>query len=124
MNKKFLMMPLLLGFMLFNSPSLMAGPAIQEMVDILLHLHHHPSDSEKASLEKIVNDSSASANERTIASALLNMNHRVSADDKAKLQQIANDDSAPKADREVAGILATINHKPSESDVEELEKLQ
>lgn len=124
MNKKFLMLPLLFGFLLFNSPALMAGTAIQEMVGILLHLHHHPSDSEKATLEKIVNDSSASANERTIASALMNMNHHVSADDRAKLRQIADDGSAPMADRTVAGILATINHKPSESDMEELEKLK
>jgi hypothetical protein len=124
MNKKYLLMPIMLGFLLFNSPGLMAGPAIQEMVGILLNLHHHPSDSEKASLEKIANDSSVSANERTIASALLNMNHRVSADDKAKLEKIAKDDSAPMADRKVAGILAEVNHTPSDADKAELEKLQ
>ena len=124
MNTKYLVMPILLGFMLFSSPGIMAGPAIQEMVGILLNLHHHPSDSEKADLEKIANDGSVSENERTIASALLNMNHRVNADDKAKLEKIADDDSAPMADRKVAGILADLNHKPSDADKEELEKLQ
>ena len=124
MNKKFLVLPIVLGFMLFSSPALMAGPAIQEMVGILLNLHHHPSDSEKADLEKIANDSATSKNERIIATALMNMNHRVSADDKAKLEKIAGDDSAPMADRKVAGILADLNHKPSDSDKEVLEKLQ
>lgn len=124
MNKKYLMLPALLVFMLFSSPSLMAGPAIQEMVGILLNLHHRPSDSDKATLQKIANDSAASANERTIATALLNMEHRVAAPDRDKLLKIANDSSAPAADRKVAGILADLNHTPSDSDKAELGKLK
>lgn len=124
MNKKYLMMPILLGFMLFNSTNLMAGPAIQEIASIIINLHHHPSDSEKASLEKIAKDGSTSENEKTIAMALMDMNHRVSASDKAKLEKIANDSSAPQEDRTVAGILADINHKPSDADVAQLKKLQ
>ena len=124
MNGKYLMVPALLGLMLFNSPGLMAGPAIQEMVGIVLNLHHHPSDSEKDSLQKIANDGSASQDDRTIATALLNMNHRVTDADREKLNQIANDSTAPEADRKVAAILAGINHTPSDSDKEELKKLQ
>lgn len=124
MNSKYLMVPMLLGVMLFSSPNLMAGPAIQEMVGILLNLHHHPSDSEKATLQKIANDSASSEDERTIAKALLNMDHRVTDSDREKLNQISNNSSAPMADRKVAGILAGLNHTPSDSDKSELEKLK
>lgn len=124
MNSKYLMVPMLLGVMLLSSPSLMAGPAIQEMVGILLNLHHHPSDSEKDTLQKIANDSASSEDERTIATALLNMDHRVTDADKEKLNQISKNSSAPMADRKVAGILAGLNHTASDSDKEELQKLK
>ncbi len=124
MNKKFLIMPVLLGFMLFGSTSLMAGTAIQEIAGILINLNHHPSDSEKATLEKIANDSAASENERAIAAALMNIDHRVGAADKEKLHKIANDSAAPEADRKVAGILADLSHKPSSADKAELQKLK
>ena len=110
--------------MLFNSPGLMAGPAIQEMVGIILHLHHYPSDSEKETLQKIANDSASSEDERAIATALMNMEHTVTDADKAKLLSIANNSQAPAADRKVASILANMHHKASESDKKELEKLR
>lgn len=124
MNKKLLMIPLLSACMLFNSPSILADTAIQEIAEIILHLNHRPSSSEKDSLRQIINNGSASENERAIASALLNMNHHVRADDRAKLEQIANDSSAPMADRKVAGILANLNHHPSARDREELENIE
>jgi len=124
MKKKLLILPVALALMLFNSPSLLAGTAIQEMVGIMLHLNHHPNSDEKDSLQKIADDNATSVNERTIAEALKNMNHKVSDEDKAKLEKIADDSSASMEDRKVAGILATIHHHPSASDREELEKLR
>ena len=124
MNGKYLLVPLLLGWMLVSSPAVMAGPAIQEMVGIMLDLHHYPSDSEKVTLQKIIDDGSSSQDERTIATALLHMHHSVTDADKAKLMGIANNDMAPAADRKVAEILAHMEHKASAADKQELEKLK
>ena len=124
MNGKYLLVPLLLGWMLVSSPAVMAGPAIQEMVGIMLDLHHYPSDSEKVTLQKIIDDGSSSQDERTIATALLHMHHSVTDADKAKLMGIANNDMAPAADRKVAEILAHMEHKASSADKKELEKLK
>lgn len=124
MNGKYLLIPLLLGWMLIASPGVMAGPAIQEMVGIMLTLHHYPSDSEKVTLQKIIDDSATSQEERTIATALLHMRHTVTDDDKAKLMDIANNDAAPEADRKVADILAHMHHKASSDAKQELEMLK
>ena len=124
MNGKFLLIPLLLGLMLVSSPAAMAGPAIQEMVGIMLNLNHYPSDSEKASLQKIIDDGSSSQDERTIATALMHMHHTVSDDDKAKLMGIANNDMAPDPDRKVAEILAHMEHHASSADKKVLQTLK
>ena len=124
MNGKHLLVPLLLGLMLVCSPAVMAGPAIQEMAGIMMELHHYPSDSEKATLQKIIDDSASTQDERTIATALMHMHHTVTDDDKAKLMDIANNDMAPAADRTMAEILAHMEHKASADDKAELEKLK
>jgi len=124
MNGKFLLVPVLLGLMLVSSPTVMAGPAIQEMVGIMLTLQRYPSDSEKVTLQKIIDDGSSSQDERAIATALLHMHHTVSDADKAKLMDIANNDMAPEADRKVAGILAHMEHHASAADKKELESLK
>ena len=123
-GKHLLLAPVLIGWMLLSSPAAMASTAIQEIVNIILTVHHYPSNSEKATLQKIIDDSSTSKDERTIASALMNMRHTVTDFDKAKLLSIANDGTAPVADRKVADILAHIHHKASSEDKQELEKLK
>jgi len=124
MNGKYLLVPVVLGWMLVASPGAMAGSAIQEMAGIMLNLNHYPSDSEKAELQKIINDSSTSQEERTIATALLHMHHTVPDADKAKLMDIANNDAAPEADRKVADILAHMHHHASSDAKQELKKLK
>jgi hypothetical protein len=124
MKGKYLLVPALLGWMFVASPAAMAGTAIQEMVNIILTLHHYPSDSEKVTLRKIIDDSATSSDEREIANALLHMRHTVSDSDKAKLLEIANNGSATVADRKVAEILAHIHHKASSEDKQELEMLK
>ena len=52
MNSKFAMVPVL-GLMLFSSAGLMASPAIQEMVAIMLQVNEYPTASEKATLYTI-----------------------------------------------------------------------
>jgi hypothetical protein len=124
MNGKYLLAPLLFGAMLVSSPAVMAGSAIQEMAGIMMTLHHYPDDSQKATLQKIIDDSSSTQDERTIASALMHMHHTVTDDDKAKLMDIANNSSAPDADRKEAEILANMHHKASADAKAELEKLK
>ena len=124
MNGKFLLVPVVLAWMLASTPVAMAGSAIQQMVGIMLDLHHYPSDSEKVTLKSIVDDGSASQDERTIASALMHMHHTVTDADKTKLMDIANNDAAPEADRKVADILAHMHHKASSDAKQELEMLK
>ena len=124
MNGKYLLVPLLLGWMLVSSPAVMASPAIQEMVSIMLDLHHYPSDSEKVTLQQIIDSDASSPDERTIATALLHMHHSVTDADKAKLMDIANNDMAPAEDRKVADILAHMKHKASSDQRSELEQLK
>lgn len=124
MKGKYLLIPVLLGWIFVASPAAMAATAIQEMVSIILTLHHYPSDSEKVTLQKIIDDSATSADEREIANALLHMHHTVTDADKAKLMDIANNGSATVADRKVAEILAHMHHKASSEDKQELEMLK
>ncbi|MEJ2554140.1 MAG: hypothetical protein P8164_15340 [Gammaproteobacteria bacterium] len=124
MNGKYLLLPLVLGWLLASSPVVMADTAMQEMVGIMLTLHHYPSDSDKVTLHKIINDSASTQDERTIAEALMRMHHTVTDDDKAKLLAISHNESAPAADRKVAEILANMHHKASAGARAELEKLK
>ena len=124
MNGKYLLAPVMFILMLVSSPIALAGSAIQEMASIMMTLHHFPTDSEKATLQKIIDDSSTSQDERTIASALLHMHHTVTDDDRVKLMDIANNDKAPAADRKEAEILSHMEHKATANDKAELEKLK
>jgi len=124
MNKKYLLVPVLMGCLMINSPRVLAADtATQKMAEIILHLNHRPTASEKEELQKIENDSSTSPSEKTIASSLRQMNHQVSDEDRQKLQNIAGASSVPEPDRQLANILAGIHHHPSASDKETLEKI-
>lgn len=124
MNGKYLLIPLALGWLLLSSPAVMADTAMQEMVGIMLRLHHYPDDADMVTLKKIINDSATSEDDRTIAAALTRMHHTVTDDDKAKLLDISHNEAAPAADREVAEILANMHHKASADARAELEKLK
>lgn len=124
MNGKFLLAPVIFILMLVSSPIAMADSAIQEMASIMMTLHHFPSDSQIATLQKIINDSSISQDDRTIASALMHMHHTVTDDDRVKLMDIANNDKASAADRKEAEILSHMEHKATADDKAELEKLK
>jgi len=51
--------------------------AVQTMAGILLHLQHYPTDAAKQSLKQIIEDKSATKDERTVAQALIDVQHTV-----------------------------------------------
>ncbi len=94
--------------------------ALNSIARIMIKLNHFPSDNEKAELKAIVNSDTATAGERTLASALMAMEHKVSGGDKAKLQALKDDDSANGIERDLADILMNMNHQPSSRDRDRL----
>ena len=124
MNSKYLMLPALLGLMLFNSPSLMAGTAIQEMAGIMLQLQYSPSTSDKETLLNIANDSTSSDDECIVAMALMRVQHSVTDSEKTVLLGIADNSQGPAGIRTVASILANMYDMPSEADRVALESIE
>src|SRR2546430_889521 len=97
--------------------------AVQTMAGILLHLQHYPTDADKQSLKQIIEDKSATKDERTVAQALINVQHMVAAADKPKLEAIAKNDKATSPVKTLAEIILKLNHMPSESDKGKLKAL-
>lgn len=97
--------------------------AVHSMAEIMVHLNHYPSDSEKEDLRKIAKDSSTTMDEHVLIDAIIGLKHKASAAVKAKLQKIMKDDSAPDALRDLAGIIYNLNHKPDAADRKKLEYL-
>jgi len=120
MKTRTLILPALFSLMLFNSPVLFAD-SIHTMANILMHLNHYPSDSEKTTLQNIANDSGSSKNERIIATAMINLHHKATAEDKEKLNKVMNDSSATSNERDMAAIIYNLHHKPTSADKEKLQ---
>ncbi len=97
--------------------------AMKQMADIMMHLNHYPSPSEKESLKKISDNASLSAPVRNLAVAMHNLKHKVDPGDKEKLQKIAADESADKHQRALAEIMLGLSHQPSQDDKEKLRKM-
>lgn len=123
MNRSGMVSCVLVLILLFAAVPVFAANAIQQMAAITLHLHHYPSDAEKATLRGIAGDSSATAGERALATALVNMEHKVGAADRQKLQELAQAAGTPAAERTLAEVLLGINHKPSAADEQKLRPL-
>lgn len=96
---------------------------IRTMANIMMHLEHYPSDSEKKTLETISSSNSVSSNVKTLASAMANLQHKVSSGDKPKLEAIVADAKASGNEKELAEIILHLNHEPSSSDKETLNKM-
>jgi hypothetical protein len=107
------------------------GPAMQgdgaahvrTMAGILAKLNHYPSDAEKKSLQAIVDDKTAGANEKTLAQALINVQHTVSPADKPKVEALAKDATASAPLKTLAGVLVGLNHTASAAEKDTLAKL-
>ena len=97
--------------------------AVQTMAGILLHLQHYPTDADKQSLKQIIEDKSATKDERTVAQALMDVQHTVAAADKPKLEAMVKSNKASSSVKTLAGIILKLNHMPSESDKGKLKAL-
>jgi len=97
--------------------------AISTMAEIVMHLNHYPSDSEKQTLARIVHNEHATAGEKALAGALIRMRHSVGGSDAAALRELASDTHATKQERELADVLLGITHHPSASDRQRLQSL-
>ena len=97
--------------------------ALSSMANIMLHLNHYPSDTEKQQLQKFTSDMSLSGNVRTMAAALTNLEHTAKDEDKEKLSAIMKDANASESEKTLASVIYSVNHKPSDADKEKLSKI-
>lgn len=103
------------------SPSAFAGDneAVKTMANILMHLNHFPSDSEKQQLVTIA-DTTMSSDVKTVAQAMVSLQHSASSEDKRKLQKVISDPAADKNIKVLASIVQGLNHKPTNADKQQL----
>jgi len=99
------------------------GTNVRTMAGILATLNHYPSDTDKKSLQAIVDDKTAGANEKTLAQAMINVQHTVSPADKSKVEAVVKDATASASLKTLASVLVGLNHTPSAAEKESLAKL-
>ena len=126
MNAKLLSYLLTLVFLLMTvSSSFASGDQksgvnpMSTMANIMLHLNHYPSDSEKQKLKEIVM-SSKSEDIKAIATAIINLEHEATSSDKSNMKAIMNKRSADAKVRDMASIVHNLSHKPSSGDKSKL----
>lgn len=107
--------------LLFIPPTVFAGDneSIKTMANIMMHLNHRPSDSEKQQLSNIAK-TTTSDSVRVVATSLINLEHSASDSDKQSLQKVMNDPKADKNVKTLSTIVYNLNHKPSNSDKQQL----
>jgi len=110
------------AFML-NQPAMAGDDPIHTMANIMMHLEHYPSDSEKKTLQGISSSNGASLATKTLASAMTHLEHKVASADKPKLEAIVADANATANEKELAKIILNLRHMPSDADKEELKKM-
>ena len=97
--------------------------AISSMSNIMLHLNHYPSDSEKKQLSKFISDKSLSGNVRTMAKAMTDLEHKATDSDKKKLSVIIDDKSTSADEKTLAMVIRDLDHKPSDADKQKLQEI-
>ena len=97
--------------------------SVRTMAGILARLNHYPNDADKKSLQAIVDDKTAGANEKTLAQALINVQHTMSPADKPKVEAVVKDSMASAPLKTLASVLVGLNHTPSAAEKETLAKL-
>lgn len=124
MNKILIPITVLVFTYLFASQVVFAGGNnISTMANIMMHLNHYPSDSEKQTLKGIVDNASATAHEKTMAQAMINLEHKAVAADKPKLKSVISDGSASSDAKDLASIILNLSHSPSDGDKTRLKKM-
>lgn len=105
-----------------SSMNMDSDDAVKTMANIMMHLNHFPSSSDKKVLEKITKNSQ-SKHERTIAQTMMNLQHKASSSDKVKLKEIMNDASATDHEKALAQIVHDLSHQPSRNDKHKLQAM-
>jgi len=105
-----------------NHSAMDSDDSVKTMANIMMHLNHHPSSSDKKVLGKIAQNSQ-SKHERTIAQSMMNLQHKASSADKTKLKEIMNDTSATENVRALAQIVHDLSHQPSRNDKHKLQAM-
>jgi len=96
---------------------------IKRIAEIIHHLNHFPSETEKRDLMMIMENEGMADSVRLIARALRNVNHAVNDNDKPGLKAIQDDATAVQSIRELADILYRFNHQATAQDKQRLEKM-
>lgn len=124
MKKNIGFLLILLALLWATAPNAFAGnSAISSMAEIVMHLNHYPSDSEKQTLANIIHENHTTAGEKALAGALMRMRHSVQGDDATALRVLLSDKETSNAERELANILLGITHHPSANDMQRLQSL-
>ena len=126
MKKRYVMLSLFtVCFLLMSTLSYADAnkAAISSMSNIMLHLNHYPSDSEKKQLNKFISDKSLSGNVRTMAQAMTALEHKATDGDKKKLSAIIDDKSASADEKTLAMVIRDLDHKPSDADKQKLQEI-
>ena len=97
--------------------------AVKTVAGILLTVNHFPSDTEKATLEKLAAASTTTESEKVLIEAFVNLQHSVPAADKEKLEAIVADQDASASVKSLATILGRFLHMASDADKAMLEQL-
>lgn len=100
-----------------------ASAATRVIADIMISLHHFPSDADQNRLAELTATSTTSADEKTIAQVLMHVKHKVADADKPKLIAITKDAAASAEVKGLAGILLSLNHQLNDADITTLKKI-
>lgn len=123
MKKSFYCATILFSLLFFSQAPMAGDDPVSTMANIMMHLEHYPSDSEKKMLKDISMSSTASKNQKSLATAMINLQHKVSAGDKPALNAIMSDGNASSGEKTLAKVILNLKHMPSSADKTELQKL-
>lgn len=96
---------------------------IRSLARITMSLDEPLSDTDKASLNAIVDSMEATDEEATIALALAQFDQTISPGDVDRLFEVVDDDLSDDAARTLAGILLRLNQNPTAEDTATLAEL-
>lgn len=96
---------------------------IPQMAGILYDLNHYPDDEGKIILKDIIDDESASSNEKTLAGAILRFEHKVNSDDEKELKEIIGSSDASEDEKDLAAIILSMSHHPTDNDKKRLTEM-
>lgn len=113
-----------LGLLLLSAPFASASTdTIRSLARMTMNLDNPLSDTDKASLNAIVDSIDTTDEEATIALALSKFDETVAPDDIDRLFEVVEDDLSNESARVLAGILLRLNQNPNADDAATLAEL-